>query len=113
MRNSQQEYNEILETLNAREKGLSQTECESILIKKGYTYEQSKNGSYVYLHHGNNLISKRRGTKKEYALILDRISAHQKQPKECISHLEKMGFSYRQAQTAVYNYRKDRHLIGK
>jgi len=113
MRNSQQEYSDILDAVNAREKDLSQTDCENILIKNGYTYEQAKNGSYVYLHHGNSLTSKRRGTKEEYAQILDSIRAHEKQPKECIAHLERMGFSYRQAQTAVYNYRKERHLIDK
>lgn len=113
MRNSQQEYNNILDAVNAREKGLSQAECESLLIENGYTYEQAKNGSYVYLHHGNNLTSKRRGSKEEYAHILDSIQAEEKQPKECIAYLEKMGFSYRQAQTAIYNYRKERHLIGK
>lgn len=113
MRNSQQEYNEILDAVNAREKGLSQTECESILIKNGCKYQQAKNGSYVYLHHGNNLTSKRRGSKKEYTQILDSIRAYEKKPKECIAHLESMEFSYRQAQTAVYNYRKERHLIGK
>ena len=113
MKNSQQEYNEILDAVNARENGLSQSECEKIIINNGYNYEQAKNGSYVYLHHGNNLTSNRRGTKKEYARILDSIRAYEKKPKECIGHLETKGFSYRQAQTAVYNYRKDRHLIGK
>lgn len=113
MRNSQQEYNEILDAVNKREKSLSQAECENILIENGYTYEQAKNGSYVYLHHRNSLISKRRGTKEEYTDILDSIRAYEKRPKECIAHLKSMGFRYRQAQTAVYNYRKKRQLIGK
>ncbi|MBN1186964.1 MAG: hypothetical protein JXB49_32100 [Bacteroidales bacterium] len=113
MRISQQEYNRILDAENATEKGLSQTECMDILIKNGYTYNQANNGSYVYIHHRNCLTSKRRGTKEEYARILDSIRAHEKNPKECIAHLESVGFSYRQAQTAVYNYRKERHLIGK
>jgi len=113
MRNSQAEYNKILDSVNARAKGLSQSECENILIANGYTPGQAKNGAYVYLHHGKNLKTKICGTKEEYSKILDEIDAKNKQPKECIAYLESMGFSYRQAQSAVYNYRVERKLIGK
>lgn len=111
MRNYQAEYNVVLDGTQARTRGLSQRDCEHILMDRGYSYEQAKNGAYVYLHHGANLVSKRRGTTQEYAKILDAFGAEEKEPKECIAHLESMGFGYRQAQTAVYNYRKDRGLI--
>ena len=111
MRRSQTEYNAILDTAKARARELSQGECERILMDRGYTNEQARNGAYVYLHHGRNLVSKRRGSATEYAEILDAFHAERKKPKECIAHLERMGFSYRQAQTAVYNYRRDRGLV--
>lgn len=111
MRSSQRKYNAILDSAKVRARGLSQAECERILIDRGYEYEQAKNGAYVYLHHGKNLVSKRRGSAAEYANILDAFDAEKKEPKECIAHLEHMGFSYRQAQTAVYNYRYDRGLV--
>src|SRR6266478_5971745 len=111
MRSSQTEYNTILDEAKARTRGLSQGECEHVLCSHGYTYEQAKNGAYVYLHHGKNLITKRRGSASEYEEILDAFRAESKEPKECIAHLERRGFSYRQAQTAVYNYRRSRGLI--
>lgn len=111
MRRSQKDYNAILDAAKARARGLSQAECERILTDRGCTYEQAKNGAYVYLHHGKHLVTKRRGTAVEYAVILDAFGAQGKEPKECIAHLERMGFSYRQAQTAVYNYRCDRGLV--
>ena len=113
MRSSQSEYNAILDAAKARARGLSQSDCERILMDRGYSFEQAKNGAYVYLHHGKNLRRKRRGSASEYAEILDAFRAKNKEPKECIAHLECMGFSYRQAQTAVYNYRRSRGLIGR
>jgi hypothetical protein len=113
MRESQKEYNAILDAIKARSRHLSYTECASILTDHGCTDEHAKNGAYVYLHHGNNLVSKRRGSAAEYAEILDAFDAEKRQPKECIAYLERMGFGYRQAQTAVYNYRKDRGLVGR
>jgi|SRR5216684_4404170 len=107
----QAEYNAILDAVQARTRGLSQGDCEHILMGRSYSYEQAKNGAYVYLHHGENLVSKRRSSAQEYAKILDAFGAEEKEPKECIAHLESMGFGYRQAQTAVYNYRRDHGLI--
>ena len=110
---SQDEYTRILHQHNARARGLSQTGCEKILIDAGASYEQAKNGAYVYLHHGNHLIANRRTTQDEYDQILDDFDARNMAPKECIRHLEVMGFSYGQAKTAVYKYRVSRNLIGK
>ncbi|MEK6692603.1 MAG: hypothetical protein AABY44_04165 [Nitrospirota bacterium] len=109
----QDEYSRILDQHNARARGLSQAECERILIDAGASYEQAKNGSYVYLHHSNHLKAKHRTTQDEYDQILDDFDARNIPPKECIRHLEEMGFSYGQAKTAVYKYRVSRNLIGK
>jgi len=111
---SQNKYTRILDQHNARVRGLSHSECERILIDAlGASYEQAKNGAYVYLHHGNHLIANRRTTQDEYNKILDNFDAPNKTPKECIGHLEEMDFSYGQARSAVYNYRVAKKLIGK
>ncbi len=107
------EYSRILDLKNARSRGLSQTECVMILIDAGASYEQAKNGSYVYLHHGNHLIAETRMTQDEYDQILDDFKAPKKRPIECIRHLESIDSSYGQAKTAVYKYRTNRNLIGK
>lgn len=109
----QNEYSRVLDQHNARARGLSQTECERILIDAGASYEQAKNGSYVYLHHSNHQKAKRRTTQDEYDRILDDFNARSKAPKECIRHLKSLDFSYGQAKTAVYKYRVSRNLIRK
>ena len=110
---SQNEYNRVLDEHSARVKGLSQTECEDILIRHGATYGQAKNGSYVYIYHDGNASGPRRGTQDEYAAMLDRFGASQRPPQECIRHLKSLGFSYGQSKTAVYNYRCNKGLIRK
>ena len=110
---SQKEYSRLLDSHNARQRKLSQTECERLLIEVGATREQAKNGAYVYLHHGENISTNRRGSLEEYEQILNDFRAKTKAPMDCIRHLESLGFGYRQAQTAVYNYRKRHRLIGK
>lgn len=109
----QEEYSRILDQNNARSKRLSQKECEDILMKAGASYEQAKNGSYEYLHHGDYQKATIRTTQSEYDKILDNFDASNKRPQECIRHLEGMGFSYGQAKTAVYKYRVNRGLIRK
>lgn len=110
---SQEEYSRLLDTHNARLLGLSQSECEQILMGAGATREQAKNGAYVYLHHGAHITSSRRGSRGEYDRILNDFNAKTKAPMDCIRQLEKLEFGYRQAQTAVYNYRKRHGLIGQ
>lgn len=107
----QNEYSRILDFNNARTIGLTQTECERILIDAGTSYEQAKNGSYVYLHHGNHQIAKNRTTQDEYDMILDDFNARSKRPIESIRHLEKLGFSYGQSKSAIHKYRSKRNLI--
>jgi hypothetical protein len=110
---SQEEYNRILDANSARSRALGQTECEAILIEYGATYEQAKNGAYVYLHHEGNIGGIRRGTREEYNRLLDDFNAPHKTPQECIRYLEHQGFRYGQSKTAVYNYRLEKGLIGK
>ncbi len=110
---SQEEYSRLLDSHRARLLGLSQSRCELILMDAGATKEQAKNGAYVYLHHGANITSSRRGSRGEYESILNDFEAKTKAPMDCIHHLKGLGFGYRQAQTAVYNYRKKHGLIGK
>ncbi len=110
MRRSQAEYNKILDSANARRSGVSQGECERILIEHGCTYEQAKNGVYVYLHHRGNLKRKRRGCTAEYTAILEAFEADRKRPKECIDYLKLKGYTFRQAQSAVYKYRRSKGL---
>jgi len=109
----QGEYTRILDQHNARARGLSHSECEGILVDAGAFHGQAKNGAYVYLHHGNHLIAKRRTTQDEYNKILNDFDAPNKTPKECIMHLEGREYSYSQANSAVYNYRVSKKLIGK
>jgi len=109
----QEEYSYLLDTHNARLLGLSQSACELILMRAGATKEQAKNGAYVYLHHGAHITSSRRGSRGEYDRILNDFNAKMKEHMDCIRHLEKLGFGYRQAQTAVYSYRKRHGLIGQ
>jgi hypothetical protein len=108
---SQNEYNRVLDEHSARVKGLSQSECEDILINHGASYEQAKNGAYVYIHHDGNVRGTRRGNQEEYTKILDKFEAPRKSPQECIRYLESLGFSYGQSKTAVYNYRCNKGLI--
>ena len=110
---SQEDYSRLLDTHNSRILGLSQSECVRILIGAGANREQAKNGAYVYLHHGTNITSSRRGSRGLYDRILNDFDAKTKAPMVCIRHLEKLEFGYRQAQTAVYNYRKRYGLIGQ
>lgn len=108
---TQEEYIRLLDTHNARPLGLSQSECERLLMEAGATRGQAKNGTYVYLYHGANTFSSRRGSREEYDRMLKDFGAQTKAPMDCIRHLESLRFGYRQAQTAVYNYRKRHDLI--
>lgn len=110
---SQKEYNRVLDEHSARSIRLSHTECENILIKYGASYEQAKNGAYVYIHHSGNIGGNMRGSRQKYIKLLNDFNAPNKTPQECIRYLESLGFSYGQSKTAVYNYRCEKGLIGK
>ena len=110
---SQGEYNRILDAYSAQDHKLSQTQCEDILISHGASSSQAKNGAYVYLHHGGNLEGFRTGSREEYRRLLDEFKASGKSSQQCIKYLEGLGYRYGQSKTAVYNYRRERGLIGK
>lgn len=110
---SQDEYNRVLNEHSAKSRKLSQTACENILTSAGASYEQAKNGAYVYLHHDGNAKGKIRGSCEQYSVLLNGFQVNKKNPKDGICYLESLGFSYGQAKTAVYNYRLDRGLIRK
>jgi hypothetical protein len=109
---TQEEYSRLLDSHNALHLGLSQSECERLIMKAGANKGQAKNGAYVYLHHGANICSTRKESREEYDRILNDFGAKTKAHMDCICHLESIGYGYRQAQTAVYNYRKRHGLIG-
>ena len=109
----QKEYSRILDLHNARKKGLSQTDCEGILIDAGTSHEQAKNGAFVYLHHGDHQTASILGSQGEYDQMLDDFGAQNKSHKKCVEHLENKKYSYHQANSAVYKYRKNRNLIKK
>ena len=110
---SQIEYSRVLDINCARSKGLSQFECENILIEAGASAMQAKNGAYVYLHHGSSISATRKASQSEYEELINNFGGKEKESKDCIQYLEKMGFSYGQAKTAVYKYRVKNGLIGK
>ena len=72
---------------------LSYSECVRILIDAGASYGQAKNGVYVYFYHKNHLKARPKMTQEKYDQILDNFNACNMEPKECIRHLEEMGFS--------------------
>ena len=113
MRLDRKEHIRILDDQNVGAKKLTQSQCERILMNHGASYEQAKNSAYVYLHHRTNLEASREGSKEEYHRLLDKFKTLKKQPKECIQYLEGHGFSYGQANSAVYKYRKERGLLHK
>jgi len=108
----QQEYNRVLDSHGARSKGLLQGECELLLIDHGADYQQAKNGAYVYLHRGGGGSATSRTSQDEYARILNKFGAVGKTNSECVDHLQKLSFTYGQAKSAVYKYRRNRGLIG-
>jgi hypothetical protein len=110
---SQSEYNRVLDAYSAQVRKLSQTQCEDILISHGASSSQAKNGAYVYLHHSGNLEGFRTGSREEYKRLLDEFEASSKSSQQCIKYLEGLGYRYGQSKTAVYNYRRERGLIGK
>jgi hypothetical protein len=110
---SQDEYNRVLNEYSAKSKMLSHTACENILISAGASYEQAKNGAYVYIHHNGNTKGTVSGNYEQYLSLLNEFQATRESPRCCIRYLESLGYSYGQAKTAVYNYRLDKGLIRK
>lgn len=110
---TQKEYIRVLDEYNAGANQFTQSQCESILMNHGASYHQAKNGAYKYLHHRDNIESSIKGSREEYDKLLNEFDASRKQPKECIRYLKSRGFSYGQANSAVYGYRKKKGLTRK
>ena len=106
---SQEEYSRVLDEHKGRH--LSNAQCIKILREHGASYNQAKNGAYIYLHHRDHMIVLRRGTQEEYNQILDKFNGQSKSNMECIRYLESQGFSQGQAKNAVHKYRKKKGLI--
>jgi len=56
-----------------------------------------------------------RNSQKEYTAVLNQANARERQLSQsvCVTILMEKGYCYRQAQTAVYNYRRENGLIGR
>lgn len=107
----QEEYSRVLNIHNGRL--LCQKDCTKILMEHGASYNQANSGAYFYLHHQLNIGKTKKGFQTEYNQILDDFNGTLKSSMVCIRYLEKQGFSYGQAKSAVHKYRKSRGLIGK
>jgi len=108
---TQEEYSRILDKCKGHQ--LSNAECMKILMDHGASYNQAKNGAYTYLHHGDHLIAKQKGSQNQYNQLLDEFDGTQKSNIDCIRYLESLGFSQGQSKNAVYKYRCKRGLISR
>jgi len=110
MRENQNTYNLLLRGFGGESKSFRV--CEQHLITLGYTYEQAKNAVHGF-RTGSETTAIIRRSKYEWDGILDRFGLEHA-PKEMITHLrEKYEATYRQARSAVYQYRKSRGLVGR
>ncbi len=105
----QSEYNKLLDAFNGRNKGFA--ECVNYLIDRGFSQEQAKNAVHVYRKGGATEATFRLSGEQRNEL-LDSFNATEKTPKECVDYLRSLGYTYRQATSAVYKYRQERGLIG-
>lgn len=108
-RGKQLEYNKLLDAFDAGRKGFA--ECVRYLVSCGFSPSQANNGVHVYRKGGGTEANLRLSSHKRTGL-LDSINAVAKPPKECVNYLMTLGYTYRQATSAVYKYRQERGLIG-
>jgi hypothetical protein len=108
-RGNQTEYNQLLDTFGGKNK--SRGECVNHLLQHGFTYNQANNAVHVYQKGG---VSKaiQSLTKEERDRLLHEFGASGKTNKECVDYLMQLGYTYRQANTASYQFRKEHGLIG-
>ena len=110
-RGDQDEYNKLLDAFNAKTK--TKSESVEYLMQLGFSHEQAENAVHVYWKGGETkatffLSSERRNQ------LLDDFDAIKKTPKECVNYLTRShGCTYRQATSAVYQYRQEKGLIGR
>ena len=107
-RGEQAEYNRLLDAFGSR--GKTYQECVEYLISLGFTGNQAKNAVHVYRRGGATHATFRLSADQRNRL-LDEFGARRKTPKECVNYLMKQGCTYRQATSAVYQFRKEKGLI--
>ena len=109
MRIKQSEYNKLLDKFNGRNRSF--TECVDCLIGHGFSRNQANNAVHVY-RKGGATEAKFRLSGERRNELLDYFNAVRKTHKACVDYLRTIGCTYRQANSAVYKYRQERHLIG-
>ena len=109
-RGNQDKYNKLLKTFNASNK--PKKDSINYLITEGFSREQAENAVHVYFKAGQTTASFRLTREKRNQLLND-FDAKHKPPKVCVDFLMKYGCTYRQANSAVYQYRQEKGLIGK
>lgn len=108
-RGDQEEYKRLLDQFGAHNKHYQ--ESVDHLVSQGYTFDQAKTAVYVYLK-GGPVKASRRLQPGEADEILDNMDGTRKPPHQLIDELMTVyGLSFRQAQSAVYKYRKLRGLV--
>ena len=105
---NQDEYNRHLRAFNAETK--PKKDSVNYLISKGFSREQAENAVHVYFKGGQTTASFRL-TGDHRDQLLDDFNAKHKTNKECVDYLMAYGCTYRQANSASYNYRKEKGLI--
>ena len=107
-RGEQAEYNQLLDAFGST--GKTYKECVEYLISLGFTDNQAKNAVHVCRRGGATHATFRLpGDQRDR--LLDDFGARRKAPKECVDYLMKQGCTYRQATSAVYQFRKEKGLI--
>ena len=109
-RGNQEEYNRLLDAFNAKNK--AKWKSVAHLTSLGFSREQAENAVHVYWKGGETEASFILSKEKRNKLLND-FNARQKIPKECVDYLMSQGCTYRQATSAVYKYRQERHLIAR
>jgi hypothetical protein len=109
-RGYQEEYNKLLDTFDGKNKSFQENVYH--LIGLGYLYSQAKNAVHVYIKGGATHASTVLTREIRDELLSD-FGASSKSHKECVDYLMSRGYTYRQANTASYQYRKERGLISK
>ena len=107
-RGEQAEYNRLLDAFGGRSRTFQ--ECIDYLVGLGFSENQAKNAVHVH-RKGGATEATFRLSRDERNRLLDRFAASRKTPKECVDYLRSQGCTYRQATSAVYQYRKERRLI--
>ena len=105
---SQDEYNRQLCAFDAKDK--PKRVSVNYLTARGFSYGQAKNAVHVYFRGSTTSASFRLSGKLRNQL-LDDFDAKHKSHKDCVKYLMDYGCTYRQANSASYQYRLEKGLI--